>query len=149
VARWTSKQARKSAFIPVMRELARCYQAFERFDAARLRESGLTSAQADVIFTLGNTDGMSCKELGERTLITKGTLTGVLDRLEGRGLIRREPSPTDRRSLHIVLTPSGAELFEEVYPEHIAFLRERFDRLGETGLEQTRLRLRRMRELFE
>ena len=36
MARWTSKQARKSRFIPVMRELVRCYQAFERFDA-RLR----------------------------------------------------------------------------------------------------------------
>jgi DNA-binding MarR family transcriptional regulator len=71
-----------------MRELARAYQAFERFDAAGIREHGLTPPQADVIFTLGNTEGMTFKDLGEKTLITKGALTGVVDRLEAKGLVR-------------------------------------------------------------
>ena len=46
-----------------------------------LPDAGLTVSQADVIFTLGNTAGMTCGEIGERTLITKGTLTGVIDRV--------------------------------------------------------------------
>jgi MarR family 2-MHQ and catechol resistance regulon transcriptional repressor len=149
MAAWTSKQARKSEFIPVMREMVRCYQAFERFDAKRLADQGLTTSQADVIFTLGNTLGMTCKELGERTLITKGTLTGVLDRLERKQLIRRHPSPEDRRSTIIVLTARGAQLFEEVYPAHISSLKECFDPLSSTELQRTGKALSRIRALFE
>ena len=48
-----------------------------------------TVAQANVIFTLGNTDGMTCKDIGDWTHITKGTLTGVIDRLELKGLVER------------------------------------------------------------
>lgn len=149
MARRTSKQARKSAFIPTMRELARCYQAFERFDARLHRDRGLTPSQADVIFTLGNTPGMTCKELGERTLITKGTLTGVLDRLEGKGLIERRPSPDDGRSFIVALTPKGAATFERVYPRHIADLDERFGRVPRKELERTRIALEKLRAAFE
>jgi len=149
VVRWTSRQARQSAFIPVMRELVRCYQAFERFDARLHRERGLTPSQADVVFTLGNTEGLSCKELGQRTLITKGTLTGVLDRLEAKKLVERRPSTEDGRSYIVKLTPKGVATFEEVYPRHIGELRDRFDRVSRTDLERVRQTLARLRETFE
>lgn len=149
MATWTSKQARNSPFIPVMRELARCYQAFERFDARKHRERGLTLPQADVLFTLGNTRGMTCKELGERTLITKGTLTGVLDRMEQKGLVRRRSSPEDGRSFLISLTRRGEAAFEEIYPRHIALLRERFGQVSRDELERTRATLEKLRAAFE
>ena len=63
-----------------------CYQAFEAYSAAHVRELGLTPPQFDIIATLGNTDGMTATELGEKTLITKGTLTGVVDRLSARAV---------------------------------------------------------------
>ncbi len=147
--RWTSKQARKSPFIPTMRELARCYQAFERLDARLLRDHGFTTSQADVIFTLGNTAGMTCKELGERTLITKGTLTGVLDRLEGKGLLERRPSPDDGRSYIVALTRAGEEAFEATYPEHIARIGERFNQVDPRKLEQIRSTLAELRAVLE
>ena len=148
MARWTSRQARNSAFIPVMRELVTCYQAFMRFDARLHRERGLTPSQADVVFTLGNTGGMTCKELGERTLITKGTLTGVLDRLEGKGLIDRRPSPDDGRSFIVTLTRKGEKTFEDVYPRHIAVLFDRFGQLSPTELERIRSSLAKLRAAF-
>jgi DNA-binding MarR family transcriptional regulator len=77
----------------MLRELARCYQAFEAHSGAHVRSLGLTPAQFDIVATLGNTPGMSFKELGEKTLITKGTLTGVVDRLEAQRLVRRSACP--------------------------------------------------------
>ena len=74
----------------LVRELVRTYQAFEQLSSSRIRSHGLTPPQFDVIATLGNTPGMSCKELSSRTLITKGTLTGVLDRLLEIGLDRKD-----------------------------------------------------------
>ncbi len=95
-------------------------QGFARFSAESVREYGLTHAQFDIVATLGNTAGMSYKELGEKTLITKGTLTGVIDRLEQKGLVARVRSCTDKRSYFVRLTPCGEALFAEVFPKVVA-----------------------------
>jgi MarR family transcriptional regulator, 2-MHQ and catechol-resistance regulon repressor len=50
-------------------------------------------------------------------LITKGGITGVLDKLEARGLVRRTPSRDDRRSILVRFTPKGVEFFRKFYPE--------------------------------
>ena len=71
-------------FLPSLRELVRCYQTFSAYSAAHLRTLGLTPPQFDIVATLGNTPGMTPKEVGEKTLITKGTLTGVVDRLAAK-----------------------------------------------------------------
>ena len=76
-------------YLKSVRLLAECLQGFERFSGDAVRRCGLTHAQFDIIATLGNTPGMTYKELGDRTLITKGTLTGVIERLEHKGLVVR------------------------------------------------------------
>lgn len=135
-------------FMGVMRELARAYQAFTAFDSAGYRDTGLTSPQADVIFTLGNTRGMTCKEIGEHTLITKGTLTGVIDRLEQKDLVRRVTYPGDRRCTRVVLTDGGEHLFAWLFPRQIRRMKARFDRLTPHELHETEAVLRRLREAF-
>lgn len=123
-------------FLRTLRSLATAYQAFEAYGAAHVRSVGLTAPQFDVLATLGGTPGMSCRELGERTLITKGTLTGVLDRLENRGLITRTPAEVDRRSVFVRLTPAGDALFGEVFPEHVEYLRHGFDGFAPAELRE-------------
>ncbi len=79
----------------------------------------LTVAQIDVMRTLAGaeTEGLSCSEVADRTLITKGGITGILDRLEARGLIKRMPSRDDRRSVLVRLSAKGVELYRKFYPE--------------------------------
>lgn len=141
-----SNTAAKEAFIPTMRELARSYQAFSICSEAHLRELGLTPSQFDVIASLGNTNGLSMSELGEKTLITKGTLTGVIDRLEKKYLVQREVPPDNRRSVIVSLTLEGEKMFEQVFPVHIAYLKERFERLEPSELELLRILLSRLRQ---
>lgn len=143
-----TRRAAREPFIPIMRALVRAYQAFARYDAAGLRSKGLTVPQADVIFSLGNTEGLSFKELGDRTLITKGTLTGVVDRLEARQLVRRQGSPQDGRSTIVMLTSRGRRVFEEVFPEQITYLKERFDRLEPGELRRAGDLLAKLAGLF-
>ena len=116
-------------YMPTLRQLIRCTQAFERFSGAHVKKMGLTESQFDVIATLGNTQGMTCKELGERTLITKGTLTGVLDRMEARGLVSRKADADDARRTHIALTRKGSLLFDDAFPAHMLHLQRAFDRI--------------------
>jgi DNA-binding MarR family transcriptional regulator len=136
----------RERFLRTLRELARCYQAFERYSGAHVRELGLTPDQFDIVATLGNTAGMTFKELGEQTLITKGTLTGVVDRLEARGFVERIASETDRRSTIVRLTRAGEREFSRTFPAHIAHLKGAFGALKDTELRELEGLLERLRE---
>lgn len=118
----------KPEFLRTLRALTECYHAFGRYSGRHVRALGLTPPQFDVIATLGNTDGMTFRELGAATLITKGTLTGVIDRLEARALVRRRTSPRDGRSVVVSLTDDGNEKFNHVFAAHVGHLAVAFER---------------------
>jgi DNA-binding MarR family transcriptional regulator len=122
-------------------------QGFERFSGESVRQCGLTHAQFDIIATLGNTAGMTYKELGERTLITKGTLTGVIERLEQKGLVARQRSGGDKRSFFVSLTASGEALFAQVFPTVVAHGKQLFASCSDAefdAIDQTLSRLKKM-----
>jgi len=133
-------------FIPVLRELARAYQNFESYSAPHIRSLGLTPSQFDIVATLGNTSGMSFKELGEKTLITKGTLTGVVDRLEAKNLARRVASQSDGRSQIVQLTRKGEALFERVFPAHLSHIERAFTGFSQAEMDDMEAMLGRLRE---
>jgi MarR family 2-MHQ and catechol resistance regulon transcriptional repressor len=133
-------------YLKSIRLLAQCMQGFERYSGDSVRQHDLTPAQFDLIATLGNTAGMSCKDLGEKTLITKGTLTGVIDRLEQKGLVERERNTDDKRSYLVQLTPAGEQVFSEVFPQIIARGKQLFIHFSDadfTALEATLSGLKR------
>ena len=133
-------------FLRSVRLLARCYQGLERTSGRHVRELGLTPPQFDIVATLGRTPGMTFKELGAMTLITKGTLTGVIDRLEARGIVAREPSPVDGRSTVVRLTAKGDRLFEQVFPAHIGHLRRFFSGFDAHQLDELDRQLQQLRD---
>ncbi len=137
-----------SVFLPLLRELSGTYQAFEIYSSAHIRSLGLTPSQFDIVATLGNTPGMSTKELGEKTLITKGTLTGVVDRLADKRLVRRIASPSDGRSQIVKLTPKGEKLFARIFPAHLAHMEHAFAQLSPQVLTGMTESLRRLRLAF-
>lgn len=142
-----SSQTREP-FLLTVQELACAYQAFANYSDSHVRQLGLTPPQFDVITSLGNTPGLTMNRLGEQTLVTKGTLTGIVDRLEQKGLVRREVPQGNRRSFKVVLTPEGEKVFQEVFPAHVAYLRERFKGLSPIQLDEIRRALTLVRGLF-
>lgn len=104
-------------YLRSIRLLSECMQLFKTTSSQRVRAFGFTESQFDIIATLGNTTGMTCKELGEKTLITKGTLTGVLDRLEQKGLLIRERCEEDKRHFFAKLTVEGERTFQRIFPD--------------------------------
>ena len=150
MSKLTAESASSEAFIPLMQELAGAYQAFSLYDAEGLRKSGsgLTPSQARVIFTIGGTDGMTCKDIGDITLITKGTLTGVIDRLEEKGLVERWSVEGDGRKTIVALTRRGERIYAREFPRHVEFLKAKFDRLGSGDRRQATQLLQKIRGLF-
>lgn len=135
-------------FLPVLYELVRAYQAFESYSIPHIRTLGLTSPQFDIIATLGNTKGMTFKELGEKTLITKGTLTGVVDRLVVKKLVKRVACPKDGRRQYVLLTKSGEALFVRVFPAHLAYLEQVFGKYSQKDFENTEVVLQQLKDAF-
>jgi MarR family transcriptional regulator, 2-MHQ and catechol-resistance regulon repressor len=132
-------------YLKSVRLLAECLQGYERVSGESVRQCGLTHAQFDIIATLGNTPGMTVKELGAKTLITKGTLTGVIDRLEQKGLVTRERSCDDKRSFFVRLTDSGTATFEQAFPKVVAECRQLFEQWREADFDQIDDALRKLK----
>lgn len=136
----------QSIFPNAPRELLRTQQVFLSYAARHVHKFDLTLPQFDVIITLGTSPGMPPKKLGEKTLITKGTLTGVINRLENKGLVQRVASKKDGRSQNIRLTDAGSELYGSVFPEHLNYILRIFKDYSEEdfmALDAVLLRLRK------
>jgi DNA-binding MarR family transcriptional regulator len=90
------------------------------------REHGLTPQQGQLLCVLmAQSYGMS--ELGATLGLAKSSLTGLVDRTERNGLVRREPDPQDSRAVRVALTPAGSRLAAEFYAETC----RRIDRLAD------------------
>jgi DNA-binding MarR family transcriptional regulator len=79
-----------------------------------LRPLDVSAAGGLVLGLLRDNGALSPSQLGERMIVTRATVTGVVDSLERRGYVRRTPNPADRRSLLVEITPRGREIVQEV-----------------------------------
>lgn len=70
----------------------------------------LTVPQATALFLLIEQDGRMMSELGQSIGVDKSAITGLVDRLEKAGFVRREAKRKDRRALLIRITPEGREI---------------------------------------
>ncbi len=77
--------------------------------AAASRDIGLTPQQAQLLTLVGPRE-MTHSELAGRMYCDKANITGLVDRLERRELVRRQPNPDDRRVSQVLLTDQGMEL---------------------------------------
>jgi DNA-binding MarR family transcriptional regulator len=118
-------------FIDTARALLRASYLYSSHPDRPYLRHDLTLAQVDVLAALARAESetLSCSELAERTLITKGGITGILDRLDARGLIKRYPSRDDRRSVQVRLSAKGVELMRKLLPELAQSNRVLFERV--------------------
>jgi MarR family transcriptional regulator, organic hydroperoxide resistance regulator len=79
---------------------------------ARAAELDITASQLQVLHRLWEGDGILTSALTRDICSDGGTITGLLDRLEAKGLIRRERNTHDRRAVQVFLTPTGRALKE-------------------------------------
>src|SRR5215471_9614190 len=112
--------------------------AFERVHAhfaAVVAELDLAPMQAKALHELDAEQPISMRELANRLRADPSNVTGLIDRLEARGLVERRPDPHDRRIKGLALTEAGARLRERLFvrlysaPPSVAALSERDQRV--------------------
>jgi DNA-binding MarR family transcriptional regulator len=69
--------------------------------------NSIKPAYLGVLLSLWNEDGLKANELGKRSGLEPSTMTGLIDRMERDGLVKRDPDPNDRRANRIHLTQKG------------------------------------------
>ncbi len=79
----------------------------------------LSPSQFNVLNLLyARPDGCSQIELSRLLIMHRSNVTGLVDRLESRGLLRRQDSPADRRAFIILLTPAGKKIIRQIQPHY-------------------------------
>lgn len=109
--------------------MIRLHQALYSEVATRLRVVGLSVPQFDVLSTLTEREGMSQRELAERLYVTKGNVSGLIDRLVEAKLVERRSIPEDRRSHALYLTAEGVRLAKLGIETHERFMTETLGKL--------------------
>lgn len=79
-----------------------------------LRPLRVSAAGGLVLGILRDHGSMTPSQLGERLIVTRATVTGLLDSLERTGFVRRTANPADRRSLVVEITPVGLTAAQEL-----------------------------------
>ena len=93
--------------------------AFLRESQRLFRPHGLTGAQYNVLNVLAARDGaMSQRELSDVLVVDRSNVTGLLDRMEKAGWVKRTDDPADRRVYRILLTAAGRKLWAKVSPKY-------------------------------
>jgi MarR family transcriptional regulator, 2-MHQ and catechol-resistance regulon repressor len=76
------------------------------------------------------------QKISEILSIPSGSITYVVDKLEKKGLVERQPNPNDRRASNVVLTEEGRALFDEIFPKHVATISQNLSFISNDEKEQ-------------
>jgi DNA-binding MarR family transcriptional regulator len=149
-SRWLEELPEPDAFSPeefqAWRGLIRLREAVMREIDRRLREeSAVSLADYGVLITLVTAPDLRLRmsALGAQRMLTPSGITRVIIRLEERGLVRREPDPTDGRAAFAALTKAGLSALRRAQVVHHATVRELY--VGRL----TQIELKRLARLFE
>ncbi len=99
------------------------YKALSRSAYRHFLSEGLTPSQYGVLRALARNGPMTMKKLSREMLVTPPNMTGMVGRLEARGLARRLPDGGDRRNVIIALTPAGEKVQEALARGYRDFLK--------------------------
>jgi MarR family transcriptional regulator, 2-MHQ and catechol-resistance regulon repressor len=136
---------RESFYQNKCQELGRLYPQFDRLSAEVmlnllytcdvaasstgkfLSKYGLAKSSFNILMNLrhGPPEGMLLHDLGELLLMTRANVTGLIDHLEEKGLVRRIVDASDRRARFARITKKGEALMDELVPHHFARTQQR------------------------
>jgi MarR family transcriptional regulator, organic hydroperoxide resistance regulator len=100
-----------------------------------LKPTGLSIPQFDVLSTLTEQEGLSQSDLAARLYVTKGNVSGLIDRLVEAGLVERRSAAGDRRSNAVFLTDAGRKAADEGIRLQKAFVADTLGKLQQSDLK--------------
>lgn len=113
-----------------------------------LREIGLSSTQAGVLHALADGEARNAGEIAKTLSLTGATISGVLDRLEQKGMLVRVRRREDRRMVAVRILPEGRALLEEIPDRFQDHFLKKFEKLSAADRARIHQALNEMAGLF-
>lgn len=104
--------------------LSRAHAAVEAWARRDFATHGVGATEFGVLEAIYHRGPMLVGEVGDRILLTSGSTTYVIDKLERRGLVLRRPCESDRRALYVELTEEGRAFVARIFPDHARAIQE-------------------------
>lgn len=98
--------------------MGRAAKAIEGVDRASIADMGLNFSDFSILEALLHKGPLPINSIGEKVLLTSGSMTAAANRLEHRGLIKRIQDPSDGRCFHLHLSAPGRRLIKKAYTAH-------------------------------
>ena len=126
----------KSEVDAIVETIIYLYTESRRLTKGMAAQFGLTGPQLTVIKLLEELGDLSLSSLSERIRAQNSTVTGIIDRMEREGLVRRERSTTDRRVVYIRLSDKGQKLAKNIQVEPMEIFRSALTSLTPADLAE-------------
>ena len=120
------------------------YLTFHRFGNAYCEQFGMTADQFVVLSLLTEEDGITQRQVAERSYSDANTIAAMLARLEKKKLVRRERHPTDGRARRVGLTSQGRKVQRHVWESWKRLLKELDDAFHSEELQALKSLLERV-----
>jgi MarR family 2-MHQ and catechol resistance regulon transcriptional repressor len=110
---------------------ARSYNTMFSKIEKNVQSYGLNISEFGVLEMLLHKGEQPVQKIAEKILVTSGTITYVIDKLQQKELVYRKKCEKDKRIFYICLTTKGKEMISEIFKEHKKFLEELFSGIDE------------------
>ena len=121
-----------------MNGLRRLFKAIQEYSKRIFKKTGLSGPQVWALTILEAEPGLSQGELAERLYAHRSTVSGIVERLQERGVIDRVTDPDDRRGIRLSLTPLGRRVLKKSPPPVQIGLRRALEGLPAAQLRRFR-----------
>src|SRR4051794_15868088 len=98
--------------------LSKAYKTIMDRALKDMKQYGLSASEFMILEVMYTKRKIPIQQIGEKILVTSGSMTYNIDKLEQKGLLRRVPSAEDRRIVFVEVTPEGDALFGRIFPDH-------------------------------
>jgi MarR family 2-MHQ and catechol resistance regulon transcriptional repressor len=124
--------------------LVRAYRAVAARSRQDIERHGLAPSEFAVLEALYHKGDLPVGDVSERVLLTSGSMTHVVDKLERRGLVARRRCSEDQRITYLSITPTGRTLLASIFPAHAEAIRRATAGLGADEKRAVILLLKRL-----
>ncbi|GGF97235.1 MarR family transcriptional regulator [Paenibacillus albidus] len=116
--------------------LSKAYKSLMDNAVKDMKSHGLSSAEFMVLEVLYHRTRIPLQQIGEKILVTSGSITYNIDKLENKGLLKRVPCSEDRRVTFAEITEAGRELFDDIFPQHVSSIHQLMGGLNKEEKDQ-------------
>ncbi|ASW42233.1 MarR family winged helix-turn-helix transcriptional regulator [Clostridium isatidis] len=139
----------KDINLNIVLAMVRTYNGLISKIEKNVQENGLNLSEFGVLEFIYNQGPQPVQKIADKILVTSGTITYVINKLESKNLVIRKKCEKDKRIFYVSLTKEGEELISRVFKKHKEFLNDLLSEMDEESKRSLLTNLIKMRKILK